>query len=45
MRTEQAYKLCKMKPTSSSRILNTMYHNSSYLLLFGKKKLQSFQIS
>ena len=34
-----------MKPTSSPGILKTIYHNGSYLLLFGKRKLQSFEIS
>ena len=34
-----------MKTTSSSGILKTVYHNGRYLLLFGKKKLQSFEIS
>ena len=45
MLTEQVSKLWKMKTTSSSGILKTMYHNGSYLLLFGKRKLQSFEIS
>ena len=35
-----------MKVTSSSGILKAIYHNdSSYLLLFGNGKLQSFEIS
>ena len=34
-----------MKPTSSSGILKTIYHNGSYLLLFDKRKLQSFELS
>ena len=34
----------KIKTTSSSRILKTIYHNGSYLLLFGKRKVQSFEI-
>ena len=42
---EQVSKLWKMKTTSSSGILKTMYHNGSYLLLSGKRKLQSFEIS
>ena len=42
---EQENKLWKMKTTSSSGILKTIYHNSGYLLLFGKIKLQSFEIS
>ena len=33
-----------METTTSSGILKTIYHNSSYLLLFGKRKLQSFEI-
>ena len=28
-----------------SGILKTIYYNGSYLLLFGKRKLQSFEIS
>ena len=28
-----------------SGIHNTKYHNGSHLLLFGKRKLQSFEIS
>ena len=42
---EQLYRLWKMKATRSSRILKTIYHNGSYLFLFGKRKLQSFEIS
>ena len=34
-----------MKAASSSGILNAMYHNGSCLLLFGKRKLQSFDTS
>ena len=34
----------KMKVTSSSRIFKTIYHNGSYFLLFGKRKLQSSEI-
>ena len=41
---EQIKKLWKMETTTSSGILKTIYHNSSYLLLFGKRKLQSFEI-
>ena len=41
---DQVYKLSKTKTTGSSRILNTIYQNGSYLLLFGKRKLQSFEI-
>ena len=33
-----------MKLTSSSRIFKTVYFNNSSLLLFGKPKLQSFEI-
>ena len=29
-----------MKTTSNSGILKTIYHNGSYLLLLGKRKLQ-----
>ena len=35
---EQAYKLWKIKPTSSSGILKTIYHDGSYLFIFGKRK-------
>ena len=42
---EQVRKLRKWKATSSSGIWNTIYYNGSYLLLFGKGKLQSFEIS
>ena len=35
----------KMKITSSPGIYKTIYHNSSYLLLLGKKILQRFEIS
>ena len=41
----KVYKLWKVKTTSSSGILKTIYHNWSYLLLFGKRKLISFEIS
>ena len=34
-----------MEETSNSEIFQTVFHNSSYLLLFGKRKLQSFEIS
>ena len=34
-----------MKITSSLEYLNTTYGDGSYLLLFGKRKLQSFEIS
>ena len=34
-----------MKTTNSSGIVETIYHNGSYLLLLGKRKLQSFEIS
>ena len=34
-----------MKLTGSSTIFKTIYHNGSYLMLFGKRKLQSFEIS
>ena len=42
---EQLYKLSQMKTTSSSGILKTVQHNGSYLLLFGKRKLQRFEVS
>ena len=43
---EQVLKLWKTKATSSSGILKTVYHNGSYLLLFGNTKLtQSFLIA
>ena len=29
---------------SSAEIFTTIHHNGSYLLLFGKRKLQSFEI-
>ena len=35
----------KIKITGNSGIYKTIYHNGSYLLLFGKKKLLSFEIS
>ena len=36
----------KIKITSSSEISRTIYnHNGSYLLLFGKRILQNFEIS
>ena len=31
-----------MKITSNSRIYKAIYHYSSYILLFGKKKLKNF---
>ena len=34
-----------MKITGSSKIYNTVYHNGSYLLLFGRRIRQSFKIS
>ena len=34
-----------MKPTSSFGILKTIFHNGSYLLLFGKRKLHGFETS
>ena len=34
-----------MKTTRSSGILRAICHNGSYLLLFGKRKLQSFETS
>ena len=35
----------KMKVTNSCGIIKTVCHNSNYLLLFGMRKLQSFEIS
>ena len=35
----------KWKNCSSSGIYKTRYYNDSYLLLNGKRKLQSFEIS
>ena len=35
----------KIKITGNSEIYKTIYHNGSYLLLFGKKKLLGFEIS
>ena len=35
----------KSKKYNSSGIHKTRYHNDSYLLLLGKKKQQSFEIS
>ena len=34
----------KIKLTSSSTIFKTVYHNVSYLMLFGKRKSQNFEI-
>ena len=44
MHIEQACKLQKMKVTVSCRIFKTTYHNDSFLLLFRKRNLQSFDI-
>ena len=33
-----------LEVTSSSGICKTIYHNGSCLMLFGKRKLQSFEI-
>ena len=35
----------KLKMTTSSGMYKTVYHNGSYLLLFGDRKLLSFEIS
>ena len=35
----------KIRLTSSSAPFNTIYHNVSYLMLFAKKILRSFEIS
>ena len=45
MYMEHVYKLWKLKTGSSSEMLKTVYHNGSCLLLFGKRKLESFEIS
>ena len=45
MHMERVYKQWKMKTASSSGILKIIYHNGSYVLLFGKRKLQRFEIS
>ena len=42
---KQVNKLWKMKATSSPGISKIIYRNGSYLLLFQKQKLQSFEIS
>ena len=44
MHTEDRKKIWKMKTSSSSGTLKTLYHNGSYLL-FGNRKLKSFQSS
>ena len=44
MHVEPVYKDEK-KITSSSGIVKTIYPDVRYLLLFGKKKFQSFEIS
>ena len=42
---EQLYKQWKNgKKYSSSGIYKTRYHNGNYLLLLGKRKLQSFDV-
>ena len=35
----------KMKRTSSSTVCKNIYHNGGYLMLFVKRKLQSFNSS
>ena len=35
----------KLKITGSSGVYKTVYYNGSYLLLFGDRKLLSFEIS
>ena len=42
---EKVRKLRKMKTSNSYGILRTPNHDGSFLLLFGKRKLQSFEIS
>ena len=51
MHIEQVHKLWKIKTAFSLATLNIVfiieslwYHNDSYLLLFGKKKLQTFEM-
>ena len=45
MHVEQVCELWKIKTTSSSGVLKIMHHNGSYLLLLGKRNLQSFEMS
>ena len=46
MHMEQVYKQWKNeKKRGSFEIYKAGYHDGSYLLLLGKRKLQSFQIS
>ena len=45
MHMEKVHKLRKMKTSNSSGILRTPNHDGSFLLLFEKRKLQSFEIS
>ena len=45
MHIEQVHELWKMKASSTSEILKTICHNGSYLLLFAKRELKSFEIS
>ena len=42
---EQVCILWKMKLTITSGILKTVNHNGSYLMLFRKRKLLSFEIA
>lgn len=41
---EKVRKLRKMKTSNSYGILRTPNHDGSFLLLFGKRKLQSFEM-
>ena len=49
MHINQVQKLTKLTKRnikiSSSGIIKTAYHNDSFLFLFGKRKLQSLEIS
>ena len=45
MHAKCVYKWEKIKISTSSGMHDTIYHNITYLLLFGKRKLQSLEIS
>ena len=42
LRSHKCTNFGKMKVACSSEIFKTIYHNGNYLLLFEKRKLQSF---
>lgn len=42
---EHVHKRWETEKASSYRLYKTRYHNCIYLLLLGKKKLQSYEIS